>query len=640
MRVNKTAGRLVLDSLGTATFTFGTLDLTDDVLETPTSLTVTTGVIGTGGFALTGTGTQTLTLPAVAVTPRSLYLEKPSGTVAVASPTVFGATVRNVGTARLVGDVAIAATGTLDLAGGTLTLSRDLDVSGVLGASGGDVATAGFTLRLAPTVADGQVVRLAAVAGDGSALTSDVLFERPHLDGEGWRMIAAPFAAPFQSLNDDFHTQGAPGATYPFGGAHLFSWDPEAPPAERYVAVPDFAAAMEPGRGYFFKAYGTAPGTGAPLLPTVWDVLGREPAGEIVSLLSYSTPDSGRRYNLLGNPYAAPVDWHAVQAGGRFTATYAIWDPADSGGTGTYAYYSTAGVSTGRASRYIGPTQGFWAESTISSPFGLTWNRAWKVPTATPTTAGRGDGTPQLRFRLEGEGLTATEPVALFLDGAADGADDFDATWFVPLSSDYAALFFVRPDDGAALVFEARPAPSRPLHLAVETTRAGAYTLSWPDLDLAPPGPVLLVDSRTGSQVDLRSDSLYTFTVDAGAPTRALAELPGLRAAEGDARFMVSFGAATAVDEASGVSVVTLEGARPNPSVGRTTLRFALPDAQTVRLSVVDLLGRTVVVAADGHRGAGWHDVLLDTSPLASGVYVVRLDATGGTRTTRLTVAR
>ncbi|HEX9952985.1 MAG TPA: T9SS type A sorting domain-containing protein [Rubricoccaceae bacterium] len=647
MRVQKSGGRLVLDSLGTATFTFGTLDLTDDVLETRTRLTVTDVLAGTGGIALTGAGTQRLQLPP-GERAQSLFLQKPSGTAEVVSadlggtvsPTVFASTVLNAGTARLVGDVTIGQAGTLDLISGVLTLSRNLDVFGVLGASGGDLATAGFTLRLAPTVTGNTVTRLAALSGNGSALTSNATFERPHLDGAGWRMIAAPFASTFQTLNDDFLTQGATGATYETGQPNVLAWDPTRPPANRFVGVTDFVQPMASGSGYFLYAYATQPGTGTPLLPTVWDVSGREPAGDVVSTLSYSPSDAERRFNLLGNPYAAPVDWHAVQTTGRFTATHAVWDPAANGGLGNYAYYSTAGVATGRAGRYIGPGQGFWAESTIQSPFGLVWDRAWKAPTAVPVTAGRTDeALAQLRLHLEGEGLVATEPVALFLDAADDAEDPFDGTWFAPVSTDHAELFFVR-SDGTPLVFEARPpVTAAPFRLAVGATRAGTYTLSWPALDLAPTAPLTLVDLQTGARVDLRAQPSYVFDVHTAAP-RPAGVLPEALAAVTAPRYELVVGrAATAGDDAAGVTETTLAAARPNPTSGPTVLRFGLAVEGPVRVAVYDLLGRAVATVVDESRPAGWHEASFDASGLAAGVYVVRLSAGTTLRTARLVVA-
>lgn len=78
----------------------------------------------------------------------------------------------------------------------------------------------------------------------------------------------------------------------------------------------------------------------------------------------------------------------------------------------------------------------------------------------------------------------------------------------------------------------------------------------------------------------------------------------------------------------------------PNPARGATTLRFRLDEPGRARLVLVDALGRTVAVLADGERAAGEHTVAVDTSRLPAGVYVARLDAGSDVQTTRLTVVR
>ena len=65
----------------------------------------------------------------------------------------------------------------------------------------------------------------------------------------------------------------------------------------------------------------------------------------------------------------------------------------------------------------------------------------------------------------------------------------------------------------------------------------------------------------------------------------------------------------------------------PNPFNPRTSIRFGLPQAGWVKLSVYDLLGRQVAVLADGPREAGQHQIAFDASALASGIYLYRLEA-------------
>ena len=83
-----------------------------------------------------------------------------------------------------------------------------------------------------------------------------------------------------------------------------------------------------------------------------------------------------------------------------------------------------------------------------------------------------------------------------------------------------------------------------------------------------------------------------------------------------------------------------LAAPRPNPAASAARLDFETATAGPVRLSVVDVLGREVLVAVDEARPAGAHHADLDLGALPSGAYVVRLRADGQQATQRLTVVR
>jgi hypothetical protein len=70
-----------------------------------------------------------------------------------------------------------------------------------------------------------------------------------------------------------------------------------------------------------------------------------------------------------------------------------------------------------------------------------------------------------------------------------------------------------------------------------------------------------------------------------------------------------------------------LSPAHPNPFNSTTTLHYSLPTPQHVTLEVFDIQGREVATLVDGVQSAGEHQVTFDGAGLASGVYLVKLEA-------------
>jgi len=75
----------------------------------------------------------------------------------------------------------------------------------------------------------------------------------------------------------------------------------------------------------------------------------------------------------------------------------------------------------------------------------------------------------------------------------------------------------------------------------------------------------------------------------------------------------------------------SLEGAYPNPFNPTTMIRYAIPEAAKVTLTVYDIQGRQVAELVNGFRQAGSHNVTFDASHLASGVYLYRLSSSNFT---------
>ena len=85
---------------------------------------------------------------------------------------------------------------------------------------------------------------------------------------------------------------------------------------------------------------------------------------------------------------------------------------------------------------------------------------------------------------------------------------------------------------------------------------------------------------------------------------------------------------------------VALSQNYPNPFNPSTTIEYALPQAGSVRLSVIDLLGKEVAVLVDGVRQAANHKVQFDASGLPSGMYLYRLETGGRVLVHRMTLLK
>jgi hypothetical protein len=94
-----------------------------------------------------------------------------------------------------------------------------------------------------------------------------------------------------------------------------------------------------------------------------------------------------------------------------------------------------------------------------------------------------------------------------------------------------------------------------------------------------------------------------------------------------------------------GSPAIAFAAPSPNPAVTRTTLRFTLPRAGHVRLSIFDLSGRIVRVLADGAHAAGAHVADWDLrdedgANVRAGLFFARLEAAGRQLRQRVVVAR
>ena len=78
----------------------------------------------------------------------------------------------------------------------------------------------------------------------------------------------------------------------------------------------------------------------------------------------------------------------------------------------------------------------------------------------------------------------------------------------------------------------------------------------------------------------------------------------------------------------------------PNPFNPTTVIPFSVAEASHVSIKVYDLLGRTVATLVDGTMSAGVHEVSFEAGSLPTGMYLVRMEASGQVYTQRMTLMK
>jgi len=87
-------------------------------------------------------------------------------------------------------------------------------------------------------------------------------------------------------------------------------------------------------------------------------------------------------------------------------------------------------------------------------------------------------------------------------------------------------------------------------------------------------------------------------------------------------------------------TTIQIVGNYPNPFNPTTTVSFLLNRAGNAKLAVFDITGRTVATLADRDFTAGQHNLVWDATGLASGMYLVRLEAAGQFDTHKITLLK
>jgi hypothetical protein len=78
----------------------------------------------------------------------------------------------------------------------------------------------------------------------------------------------------------------------------------------------------------------------------------------------------------------------------------------------------------------------------------------------------------------------------------------------------------------------------------------------------------------------------------------------------------------------------------PNPFNPETTIKFAIPQTEKVKIVIFDILGREVTTLVNELRNAGTYSVKFDASSLSSGVYFYSIQTPNFTETKKMLLVK
>jgi len=484
------------------------------------------------------------------------------------------------------------------------------------------------------------------VANTKSITSGTIRSEREIIGSTGWRLLASPVISTYGDLFNNVFTQGYTGSDSASGSPTILYHDETyiGTDNQRWRTPTDATNMTTAGRGLFVYIFGSIGGEAAysDPLPITLDVTGTEAEGTAGSFdfgVTY-TADADTGWNLIGNPFAATIDWDD----GGWTKTNMdnviyVWDHTANSGNGGYLTWNGSSGSLGDG--LIQPFQGFWVKANGANP-------VLKVPKTAKTTGGvfyksASETDPLITLLLEADTLSATTHIQFSEQGSIN-KDVRDAYYLVPETDTYLE-FYTKSYDDSYLSIQSHPYRfGGPLDISIfvggyvaNSSLSGAYRISWPLIkSLHPEWTATLVDLETGAEIDLTTQRHYDFEMNHLSRSRLEAKTPDqvatgkallklLKQGGEDApRFLLRIDPGNAFPEIP--RTFELGQNYPNPFNGGTIIPFSIPLEATISLSIYDIRGRKVEELVKGkYYGPGNHRVDWLATGRSSGIYLCQL---------------
>ncbi len=470
----------------------------------------------------------------------------------------------------------------------------------------------------------------------------------------GWKMLSTPVGTSYADFFNGLTLQGIPGAAFTDRQPNLLYYDETfaGTDNQRWRTPANASDSFTEGRGYFFYVFGNVNGDGDynDVLPKTLSASGIEntPQTSEFSFPVTYTAEADTGWNMVGNPFGATIDWDDT----GWTKTNMdnvlyIWDA----NSGEYKYWNGSAGSHG--SGRIAPFQGFWVKANAADPV-LEVNPSVKTVGGTfRKELDRYNDVPVLAFRLESDFHTANTHFS-FTEKGSFNTDPMDAYRLLPFETNTYLEVYSLFKDGTELAINNLPRDfGAVIEIPVQvgaikdgSPYSGLVSLTWPEFDNIPDSWTLeLYDHHTKETINLRERDFYDFEIRGqGKGVSEKNTIQNFRLIEksssnaANSRFTLYI--APGSDGSEFPATLELNQNYPNPFNPTTTINFALPAEDQVRIDVYDLLGRRVQTITNQRYQAGYYQVEFDGRGLSSGVYFYRLSTSNKVLDKRMTLIK
>lgn len=346
------------------------------------------------------------------------------------------------------------------------------------------------------------------------------------------------------------------------------------------------------------------------------DFIGALNTGNVVKSISFTNTGNTTAdgFNLIGNPYASPIDWSSNTGWTRTNLN--PWMYIYSAKTGTYNYINSDGVtmigSDNDKSPIVPSGQAFFVKATTTGA-SITFSESVKSTTA-PFNFFRGLSTkPVLKYTLNYNNEKSDEALLGFVDTCSSNGSDISEA--IKFFNDKINVYSISSDN-IAMAVDYRPTPTLidSIRIAVwdfdsSNVQLGQHTLKFDSLSTMPQLSIYLIDKFLNTSTNLKTQNTYTFDITTDVTSY------------GNNRFMLVFDATTGISNNSLANNITLY---PNPA--NDVLNIGVSDVNFLSkksiISVKNLMGQEILHQESDNLKNIQN---LDITHLSEGVYVITL---------------